>query len=239
MILPLILVVLAIAILAWIEAGIVLSLVALIVLMVLPGLGLAKRLVPGQRLGTAPSIVTSVGLGIALTILIGIGLDQTPIGVARTPVVMVVLAVASVAILGRGRGRLRNPVAAPSFSVGQATMLAASLVVAVGAFGLSRVSLTSGAPADVTQLWLVPFPDGALEAGVANYGSGRQSYRLVLRSGGRGVKEWQVLDLQPGQTWRDVVSAATPLTLPLVGVLYRSDQPDLPIREVSISRKGP
>ncbi|MEJ7696263.1 MAG: hypothetical protein WKF78_06510 [Candidatus Limnocylindrales bacterium] len=90
----------------------------------------------------------------------------------------------------------------------------------------------------MTQLWLVRDVNGTLQAGVANDGARTSTYRLVLESGGRELTEWPEIVLQPGQTWRQPVPTAILPEADLRAVLYRSEDPLAPYREVRISDPG-
>lgn len=232
---PAVLVAAALVLLGLIDAGIVVSVVALLVLMAVPGAAVAVWTVPQARTTLAPRVLLAVGLGLALAVLIGVVLDRTPFGVRATPVVLAVLAVVSLAVL-IPRDRSAWPRELPRvMTVGQASMLALSLVIAVSAFGISRWSARDTVPAELAQLWLVRTPAGTLEAGVTNDGRSAVTYRLVLRSGTADLLDRPSIVLQPGQSWRETVPPAIVPASALHAVLYRADDPATPFREVLMS----
>lgn len=234
----------AVILLALIDAGIVIAGVAFVVLILPPGAALASWLVPSARIGSWPWLLVTLGLGVSLGILIGMALDQTPLGVRATPGVLFLVSGFSMAVfairqrdtwqsIGRWKSVGRE-------SVGSASLIAVSLLLAVTAFGISRVGFDSVAPSALTQLWLLRAADGSLDVGVANEGREPSTYRLVLRSGQQDLMEWPGIVLEPGRSWRQSVPTATLPETELRAILYRSDKPEMPFREVHVSNpKGP
>jgi hypothetical protein len=110
-----------------------------------------------------------------------------------------------------------------------------ALLVTAGAFAVAASGPTRDPGSPFTQLWLLPSPDeGVAQVGIENHESRVVSYRLVVsESDGLEVYEWPSIHLDPGASWKGVV------TLPpyadgarLDAALYVADSPQVVYRHV-------
>ncbi|MBA2720929.1 MAG: hypothetical protein H0U52_17060 [Chloroflexi bacterium] len=227
---------LALAIIA--SPAIVLALVAFLALFLIPGWLLTTRLLPDSIHGGASRAAASIGLGISFAILAGVILELTPLGIAAAPWLLLAVALGGGLQLALRFSRTRPRVARfGGVSTGQVALLGVSVLLAVGALGLSRVSVVTRAPAELTQLWLLPQSDGSIRLGVANYGRAGQDYRLVLQSPAGAVRDWPAIRLEPGQVWEETLSERPAGRGELRGILYRLEEPAEPYREVVLAAK--
>jgi len=230
----------ALVLLTVIDAGIVLAIAALIVLVVIPGLALTSRLVPATGLGAASWTAVALGLGLGAAMLIGIAADLTPLGIRFAPVILLAISIGWIIVLFRRSGGAWPRVRRPRVSTRDASLLALSLVLAVSAYGIARGSAEraaamAGDPSSLTQLWILPMPNDTVQLGIHNGGDEAMTYRLVLESDDEELGEFPEIVLEPGTSWQETVPASS---LPEGGVVARLyDATDLmtPIRTVSLS----
>jgi hypothetical protein len=238
---PIVLGAVALVLMTMIDAGIVLAIVALIVLVVIPGLALTSRLVPSTGLGGASWAALALGLGLGGAMIVGIAADLTPLGIRFAPIILLAISIAWIVVLYRGSGRAwlqRMPRA--RVSTRDASLLALGLVLAVSAYGIARgaavtAAAGTGDPSALTQLWILPMPDDTVQLGIHNGGDEAMTYRLVLGSDDAELGEFPEIVLEPGTSWQETVPAAS---IPEGGVearLYDAADPSTPIRTVSIS----
>ena len=221
--------------LAIVDVEIILAIAAFVVLVLLPGVGIASVLVPGHNETVSARLAVALGLGLAFVVLLGVLLDRTPLGVGSAPAVLAATAVlAGVALAVRSRGAL------PALSVGRvdwtsASILGLSLVLTVAAFAVSRLDLTGSSITGSVQLWLVSTADGSLEVGAGNVGPTTARYRVVVTTPGRTVAEFSDIAVDPGARWEASLPDVAADERPVSAVLYGADAPESPIRRVEIT----
>jgi hypothetical protein len=199
--------------------GIVSSVVAATILIMLPGAGLARLLLGGRVRGIGNSVAAALGLGLAFAVIVGVALDLTPIGIGRAPIVMLAAAILSAIALARGAGRwlLRSPIR-PGDWTHSATLIALALVLATGAYAGARLAAQRQGPAELTQLWILPSSGDAIRIGVTNVATSAVEWRVVIREGAEVLADEPSLLLQPEGSWEitlDVPQRATPVTASL------------------------
>ncbi|HYO43893.1 MAG TPA: hypothetical protein VES19_11910 [Candidatus Limnocylindrales bacterium] len=204
-------------------AGMVASIVALVVVIVGPGLVVTRLLTAGERLGLAAASVYATGLGITLAIALGIVLDRTPFGIAWLGPILALIALSGIGWwlwpsrdrrpVGR---RLRNITARYAMTSNELVVLLMGLTLTTGAFVIARIgavqTLDEGA-----QLWIVA-AQGVAEVGAANTGSHVVEWR-VLGTTDRGELFNEPLTLASGQRWVATIElpdAHGPITVDLV-----------------------
>jgi uncharacterized membrane protein len=186
--------------------GIVASLVATILLVVLPGAGLARILLPAETRSLASWAAIAVGLGLALAVIVGVALDLLPVGIRYAPAVMLVASVLSAKTLApaalRGLRHWRVP---PGNWTRQVGLISLSFLLATGAFAGARFAAQRQGPAELTQLWMLPATGNGVRVGVTNVGEAAQGWRLVVREGTEVLADEPSIDLQPGEGWEITV----------------------------------
>ena len=234
-VLPIALAAAAVLLLAIIDAGVAAAILALVLLVGVPGWVMATRTQPGASADLPARVALALGLGLTLTILVGVAVDVVGLGAIAAAVLLALGAVAGVVLMLRdGRQRLSRD-ALVGLPVGQIAMLALSVLITVGAFGLARATAGTGTTPELTQLWILPTATGEVEIGVHNGGNEDRGYRLVLSSDAEPLQEWAPLTLEPGATWVETVPADAGAGEELRAVLYREEEPSVPYREVVLT----
>ncbi|MCA1552813.1 MAG: DUF1616 domain-containing protein [Chloroflexi bacterium] len=216
-------------------------LLALPLVLALPGYALSELLFAPAPLQSVERVLTSLGFSIALTILCGFALNWTPWGLTMPMWMLALIGVtfvcSALAYWRRRRSTLPNPQSA--FAPARAWMNMREGIVFALAGAVVMLALfvaTTGAiqqpSAGFSQLWLVPTSDGTVQVGVTNMEQQPVTYRLVLRMGSQSVREWSSLHLQPGEQWKERVALASAPSN-LEALLYRSDAPDTVYRRVA------
>lgn len=161
-----------------------------------------------------------VGLALAGAVLAGLvlnlvtGLTRLSWAVALAIAVLCCAGVRLVIARSGARPVPAEPVPYHGFRLSPVTggflLLAAAL--GGGAVWLAAASANWQHSPGFAQLWLVPARGASSTLGVRDQYPGRQTFRLVLRSGTKAVSTWD-LSLADGETWQRTVTAAAGGTL--------------------------
>lgn len=239
--------------------GPVRAILALPLVLVVPGYALTLALLPRLRLGAGERLVLSLGLSLALAALGGFVLNWTPWGLRPQPwaVLLALTTLASGAVAGarravparvgvpEGRGAPGSPVAMHPSSGSRAPLpallLALATVVAGAAWWTARGGAVQQASAGFTQLWVLPAAGGdalTVRLGVHSREPAPVSYRLRLEVEGALIREWPAVTLDPGEQWEAVatLSPSQGAAGPIKAVLYRADAPATAYRHVLLWR---
>lgn len=220
------------------------SLVALPLVLILPGYALTAALFPEGSLGRGETLASSLGLSLAADIVGGAILNMTSEGL--TPLSWTVL-LAGVALAGcvlamlRRRGQPAPTARLPALGLnGHATVFfMVSIAVIVVALIIVRDESLQPHTA-FTELWAKPaafLGQTAFDVGVRNSESVRMEYRVEVRAGGVLVDEPALIVLTPGETWQKLLTFQTLVTGDVQVLLYRMDEPGRIYRQV-VSRGG-
>jgi uncharacterized membrane protein len=202
--------------------GIVFSLIGVLILIVLPGAGLARLLGP-SRMSIGGQVAVSVGLGLALAVVVGVALDLSPIGIQHAPTVMTGAAILSAVSLAPAAARGLRRLEVPSADwAGQAALLALAVALATGAYAGARVVAERQGPSELTQLWILPSGGEGVRVGVANVGTSSVQWRLVVREGAEVLAEDTLIALRPGESWEMTVTLTQPAE-PVTASLFLPD----------------
>jgi uncharacterized membrane protein len=211
-------------------------LIALPLVLVLPGYAISAAIFLKHRLGVPERLLFSVGLSLAVAALGGLALNITPWGLSAGSWAVLLGSVtlgASVVALARRRERLwvstgHSRVGLRAYEV--LLLGLAALVVVVG-LRLARTPVPSQGFQGYTFLWILPANENAHDAvrlGVSSNEFAATSYRLQVKVNDAILREWPVIELAPGEQWEAtvVLPAAQAQDERVEALLYRSDAPD-------------
>jgi Protein of unknown function (DUF1616) len=223
-------------------------LVALPLVLILPGFALASTIFP-RSVRWIERLTVSLALSIAVCIVGGLALNWTT-GITKASwITFLVATTVTGAFLGqwRSRGRVESTAGvvrqlrAAQVPVRGSLLALCSLTLAVGAFGLARSTLPAQGIEGYTTLWLAPAqtrPD-AVQIGVSSSELQTTSYWLELRAAGERLVS-QPLMLKTGQEWDATVDVSSvPVSRQsFEALLYRRDAPHTPYRRVTLLSQG-
>lgn len=234
------------------------AILALPLVLVVPGYALTLALMPQPRLGAGERLVHSLGLSLALAALGGFVLNWTPWGLRPQPwaALLALTTLGSGAVAWARRSpSTSQPVArvpvttAPSGDAQRsrgrpalpALLLALATVVVGAAWWTARGGAAQQASAGFTQLWALPAPEGdalTVRLGVRSQEPAPVSYRLRLEVEGELIQEWPAVALAPGEQWEAVATLSPPQGAagPVTALLYRADAPETAYRHVQLWR---
>ena len=133
---------------------------------------------------------------------------------------------------------------APLFAViGAGALIGLAALVVVLAIWFGRAPTTPQGIEGYSLLWLLPSEANepqAVRLGVLSQELTPTSYRLVVRSAGNRLADWDSISLEPGETWNTALDLPQdlPASTPVEAVLYLSDRPDTPYRTVRLDRSA-
>ncbi len=226
--------------------GIVLiRILTLPLVLLLPGYALVSALFPNRSLGVAERLMFSLGLSLAIVILGGLGLNWTPFGLRASSWAVLLAGItlaASAVALVRRRGRSMSApgwlrVGNVGFTLRQGLLLGLAVAIVCGAVAVSIIGAERQSYAGFTQLWILPAgganPENAVHLGVSNMESTAMEYRLAVNVGGKVVRQWPAIDLEPNKQWEaTLVLPPTASVARVEADLYRADAPTTIYRHV-------
>ncbi len=195
-------------------------------LLVLPGFALAAALFPRERLGWAERLLMALAGSMALLIVAALLLNITPWGLRTATWVM---AVAGITLVAGTVALVRRRQAAPGvveverppalvrrrttglpwrLTLPQAAMFTLAAVLLGLSVFVARTPASGAAYAGYTQLWMLPAAQGqpTVTLGVTSQEFTPTTYRLELLAGGKVVRSWPALVIQPQATWQATVT---------------------------------
>lgn len=191
---------------------------ALPLVLVLPGYALTSALFVRQALGITERILFSLAVSLIVVIAGGLLLNLTPFGLqAGSWAVLtgtITLAACAVA-LARRRGQ---NVSAPewlrdrrfSLTFPQGLLLGLAALITCAAVALSIIGAQEQPYPGFTQLWILPASGAHAQhsvlLGVKNMEKTAMDYRLVLHAGSKVIQQWSSIDLKPGENWEATVA---------------------------------
>ena len=221
---------------------------ALPLVLVLPGYALTSAIFLQHAPGIAERLLFSLGLSLVVVILGGLVLNWTPSGLrASSWIVLLTIITLTACIIALKRRRGQNITGSSSSGIGhvsftfrQGLLLSLAALIACGAVALSIVGASQQPRPGFTQLWILPASGvtnakNTVHLGMNSMELTSMQYRLAINVDGKVVKQWPSIDLQPGKKWE-----AT-LVLPQTGhtgtrrveaTLYLTDAPTTIYRDV-------
>lgn len=224
-------------------------LIALPLVLVLPGYACTAAIFPRRDQSFATLLVFSLAASLILVISLGLLLNLTSMGL-RTP--SWAIALASVTLLAcliadrrrrpypyspvfSGRFRLQ----AVGFTLDQWLLVSMAIIVLASAFTLSIIGAIQQPRKGFTQLWMLPGSNtpthSIVRLGVNNLEVGPMHYRLIVNMNGKVMKAWPLLELQSGTQWQSTLSlplAPRNKTLRLEATLSLENTPNKTYRYV-------
>jgi uncharacterized membrane protein len=221
--------------------GPVRSILAVPLVLVLPGYALQAMVFPTRGVGIVARAVFTLGLSLAVAAVGGFVLNWTPAGLRSGPWALwlgaVTLGAALVALRRRGPDVARPVWPAIGLQPRQWLLGGLAVVLVVAAYVIASVGAAQPTTT-FTQLWILP--DGgatnAVRLGVRSAEASPLTYRLQLKVDGQVVREWPAIRLAPREQW--TTEAPLPAGVanpgPIEAVLYRADGGAQPYRHVAL-----
>jgi uncharacterized membrane protein len=221
--------------------------VALPLVLVLPGYALTSALFPGREFGIHERLIFSLALSLVLVIMGGLLLNLTPWGlrtgswaVFLTGITLGACAVALVRRRGQGISNARwLGVRNIGLTFRQGLLLGLAALIVCGAVAFSIIGAEQQPYPGFTQLWILPAggssPKNAVRLGVSNMELTAMEYRLAVSVDGKVVKEWPAIDLNSHEQWEATLlipQTAHAGTAKIEADLYRTDAPTSLYRHV-------
>jgi len=209
--------------------------VAIPLLMVLPGYALCAAIFARHRLGRAHVVLLSLGLSLACTAVGSVFLGAVSVDLRSWVWILLPLCVlwtgCGVAFVRRTPASAAGFIPFRPFQVRPRDaillLLGASIAAAAVAFG--RTPLSAKNVEGYTAFWIAPpsaEQSGDLRVGVASSELRDQTYRIVVKQGERFLYERQTLRLAPGESWTTTIPAPKiSHTGAVTARLYRSQRP--------------
>lgn len=229
----------------FIFGGSVRAVLAVPLVLILPGYALTMAALPNLTLGFVERLIFTLGLSLAIAVVGGVVLNLTPWGLqegtwaAWLGTVTVVAGV--IAILRRRmQADTKSSPVIVGLSMRQTLVFGLAICITLGAIGLARYGATQQQSASFTQLWIQPVNQGGMRSvhlGVESMERQPTQYRLELKSDGSVVREWPSIDLAPGKTWETTATLATG-TGSVEAILYRAEAPETVYRFVILRNSG-
>ena len=233
------------------EVGPTRAIVALPLVLFVPGYALTMAAFPAGRLGAAEQMLFNVGGSLAVAAIAGLLLHWTALGL-RPAAWAVALGnltlVASLIALAR---RFRQPAVASAvlpprlagLTGGQAALLGLAALLVGGALLVARDGAIQQRASGFTQLWVLPdaaASQASVRLGLSNREQEQIGYRLLVTASGTIVGSWPRITLGPDEQWEASVDLpiARPTPATVEAVLYRLDAPETPYRRVLFRREG-
>jgi uncharacterized membrane protein len=207
----------------------------------LPGYAFSYALFGRQMLGTVERIVISVTVSIALAIGLGVLLDLTPAGLQTNSWLLglvVITATSGIVAFARGNEPVITLVKPTRRRLPATDAIVYSLVVVVLVTFL--YVMRSPTPTDrisgYTSLWMVPESGTSqtVQLGVMNFELNSTEYRVKVVADGHVINEWQVA-LDPGMAWQERVNLQDN-TKQVDALLFRTDEPGAIYRQVRLKQ---
>ena len=222
--------------------GVVTAFIALPLVLVLPGYGLAAVLFPAGSLGLAARALVTVGGSLAIVALSGLAISATPRGLSGDSWLVVlgslVVVLGALGIYRRTRRAepLGGPLAPGSLLTrAQLAWFALAGVITVTAFGTAALGALQQPRTEFAALWMIPQGDGTARLGVENREGTRRAYVVRLLDGERVLGEWSLgLDPDAAHEWTVTLPPATAPPTRLLAHLYRAEDPTTPIRAAAV-----
>lgn len=221
--------------------------VALPLVLVLPGYALTSALFPGRKFEFLVRLIFSLALSLVLVVLGGLLLNLTPWGLrAGTWAVflaVITLGACAVALVRRRGQGISNPggmrIGDIRLNFRQGLLLGLAALIVCGAVALSIVGAERQPYPGFTQLWILPAggsnPWNTVQLGVNNMELTAMEYRLAVSVDGKVVKEWPTIDLNSHEQWEAtflVPQTGYVGTAKIEADLYRADAPTTLYRHV-------
>jgi uncharacterized membrane protein len=206
---------------------------ALPLVLFLPGFALTVILFERERVGIPERLLLSLGLSVALTALIGLVLNWTPWGLQTTSLwaaLLLGLAVEVAVIYWIRRLKWRDVISLPdnlNFTARQWILLSFAALVTMAAIHVARSPTRQQGFEGYTTLWIQPTETpGVIYVGVNSEEFEVIKYQIKFKLNGV-IREGPSMELNPGENWQGILRLPSEeLTGKALTVyLYRLDRP--------------
>jgi uncharacterized membrane protein len=234
------------------------TVVALPLVLVLPGYAIVSAAFAERTLGTLERSTLTVGVSLLLTVTSGVVLDWTPWGLRAGSWIVLLGGITLVACFVR----LARPRRAPTLNGEGATVGARESPASARAPSLWRVrdltlltlataiTLAAGWAAMLgaqvqregfSQLWMLPIDDGAsVRVGMRSEELTAADFTIRLVADDTAVLRSDRIRLEPGDQWETIVALPAPTpTNQIEALVYRADDPGQPYRRVLLRTAEP
>lgn len=219
---------------------------ALPLVLVLPGYTLTEALFHKQSLDASHRLVFSLGLSLAIDVLSGLLLNFFPIGLQAISwsTLLGLLAVIFALLVAYLRRGAAMHVAQPRrfrLSIYQGMLFGLAIVVAILSFVYVDTGVIQQPHPAFTQLWMLPEVQTAkscdVRLGVRSFESTSVTYTITMTVNGSPATTWPSVVLAPQQEWDRVVPISPTATQDafIEGRLYQFDKPTTVYREVHVT----
>ncbi|MDO8673775.1 MAG: DUF1616 domain-containing protein, partial [Dehalococcoidia bacterium] len=207
--------------------------------LVLPGYALSAATLP--VLQRVERLLLSLGLSLVIDVLSGLLLFFTPWGLRPDSWALSLGGITLIGVLVAGirRGLVPSysPPAWPKLETKSLVNLELTLAILLGtayaaSFGAQQQDV------GFTQLWAVPTATRdayTIQLGIGNQENAATTYSLSVESNKELIRRWDVIELDPDETWSVRLVLPANQALPIRVALFRSERPDEPYREAIIS----
>ena len=229
------------------------TLLALPMVLALPGYAVVTALFPRRVMGRVEQVVLSLGLSLAIAVLGGFALNWTSSGLRSSSWAMLLSGITiggCIVGLARQHGHLMPDIEGlrtEHLGVGltwrQVLLGGLAMVIVGGALTLSTMGAAQQQRAQrFTQLWILPASGAqaksAVHIGIRNMEQATVTYSLDLTVDGKVATVWPAIPLRPDEQWEATFALpASDQTAArrVEAVLYRADMPHAVYRHVVLS----
>jgi uncharacterized membrane protein len=210
--------------------------------LVMSGWSVTSVLHPAAGLSFKERLAFAVGLSLAVAVLGGVVLNITPWGLRPVPWALYeggfTLLCCGIGLRRGYRGPAGGIPSATRVSLRDALLIAAAVVVTGLALALGSASVANHHGTTFTAFAIQPDAgSGRVRLSVENQENRAETYVVRVMQGAATLHEWSQFVLGQGQSWTSALqlpSDADP-SLPINAYLYRTAEPDLPYRSVSLA----
>lgn len=229
-----------------IHASVIRIILALPLVLVLPGYTLSEVLFRKRSLDASERLLFSLGLSLAIDILGGLFLNILPVGLqaaswAALLGMLTLIFSLLVAYLRRGVPVGGVQLSRVRLAIYPGIVFALAVAVAIVAVVYAAYGAAHQPSPGFTQLWMLPEVSAgkscAVRLGVQSFESAFVTYRLAMTANGDSVATWSSLSLAPQEEWVHLVPI-TPSASDNIYVdvrLYQADKPVTVYREVHLT----
>jgi uncharacterized membrane protein len=220
---------------------------ALPLVLLLPGYALTSALFAGRAPGFAERLVFSLGLSLVIVVLGGLALNWTPFGLQADSwsVLLsgITLGACAITLVRRREQSISasrwSAVGNTGLTFRQGLLLSQAVVVVLGAMIVSYIGAAQQPLPGFSQLWMLPVSGAksgnAVRLGVSNMELTTMQYSLDVSMGDKLIKDWPSISLKPNEKWQ--ATLVLPQILPagttrVEAALYRKDAPTKIYRHV-------